>query len=175
MSALQGGQSRVNTDLETLKTQAEQTLLSQFEGVATIFGSRDRLLTDKAIRAVRSHAERQISRNERQLSKTDLNINLRNMYSGWNRRVENEAQSKIAEIERKSGVRSSLEIIGMATLYPETIRVDTSRDIQSSRPDGRSLEQIIEDNFKDVPQGEWDKLPHDLTDRLDYYLYNTDQ
>ena len=120
MSALQDGQLKVNTEVETLKTQAEQTLLSQFEGVATIFTSRDRLLTDKAKRAVRSHAERQISRNEHQLSKADLNINLRNMYRGWNRRIENEAQSKLAEIERKSGVRSSLEIIGMATIYPET-------------------------------------------------------
>ena len=37
----------------------------------------------------------------------------------------------------------------------------------------RSLEEIIEDSFKDVPQEEWDKLPHDLADRLDYYLYGT--
>ena len=175
MSALRDGQVKVNTDVEALKTRAEQTLLSQFEGVATIFSSRDRLLTDKAKRAVLSHAERQISRNERQLSKTDLNINLRNMYRGWNRRIENEAQSKLAEIERKSGVRSSLEIIGMATVYPETIGLDTPRDVPASQPEGRSLEQIIEDNFKDVPQEEWDKLPHDLTDRLDYYLYSTDR
>ena len=41
--------------------------------------------------------------------------------------------------------------------------------------DERTLEEIIEDSFKDVPQEEWDKLPHDLTDRLDYYIYGTDR
>ena len=175
VSALQNGQSKVGMDIETLKTQAEQTLLSQFRGVATTFSSRDRLLTDKAKRAVRSHAERQISRNESQLSKDDLNINLRNMYRGWNRRIESEAQSKLAEIDRKSGVRSSLEVIGMATIYPETMRLDSPLDVPASRPGERSLEQIIEDSFNDVPQEEWDRLPHDLTDRLDYYLYGTDR
>ena len=40
------------------------------------------------------------------------------MYQGWNRRVEEEASSKLTEIERKSGVRSYLEIIGVAVLYP---------------------------------------------------------
>ena len=175
VSALQNGQSKVSIDIETLKTQAEQTLLSQFRGVATAFSSRDRLLSDKARRAVRSHVERQISRNGRQLSRNNLNINLRNMYRGWNRRIENEAQSKIAEIDRKSSVRSSLEIIGMATIYPETMGLEFPRDVPASRLDERSLEQIIEDSFKDVPQEEWDKLPHDLTDRLDYYLYGTDR
>ena len=49
------------------------------------------------------------------------------------------------------------------------------RTLRESHRDERSLEQIIEDSFKDVPQEEWDKLPHDLTDRLDYYLYGTDR
>ena len=40
--------------------------------------------------------------------------------------------------------------------------------LREDRRDERSLEQIIEDSFKDVPQEEWDKLPQDLTDRLDY-------
>ena len=47
--------------------------------------------------------------------------------------------------------------------------------LSEDRRDERSLEQIIEDSFKDVPQEEWDKLPHDLADRLDYYLYGTDR
>ena len=84
------------------------------------FSSRDGLLTEKAKQAVRSHAQRQISRNERQLSRDDLNINLRNMYSGWNRRIEDETKSKLSEIDRKSGVRSSLEIIGVAVISPES-------------------------------------------------------
>ena len=49
------------------------------------------------------------------------------------------------------------------------------RTLREAHRDERSLEEIIEDSFKDVPQEEWDKLPHDLTDRLDYYLYGTDR
>ena len=49
------------------------------------------------------------------------------------------------------------------------------RTLRESRGDDRSLEKIIEDSFKDVPQEEWDKLPRDLTDRLDYYLYGTNR
>jgi hypothetical protein len=37
-----------------------------------------------------------------------------------------------------------------------------------------SLEDRIAENFKDIPQEEWDRVPHDLIDRLDYYLYGTD-
>ena len=106
-------------DIDALKTRTEQTLLSQFRDITEVFNSRDSLLTDKAKRAVRSHAVRQLNRNGRQLSRSDLNSRLRNMYNGWNRRIEIEAQSKLAEIEQRSGVRSSLEIIGVALIYPE--------------------------------------------------------
>lgn len=34
-----------------------------------------------------------------------------------------------------------------------------------------AIEDVIADIFKDVPDREWDRLPRDLTDRLDYYLY----
>ena len=105
-------------DVEALRTRAEQFLLSEFNGIATAFGERDRLLTEKAESAVRSHARRQLNRNERQLARDDLNVNLRNMYLGWSRRIEGETESKLAEIRRKSGIRSSLEIIGMAVLSP---------------------------------------------------------
>ena len=105
-------------DVEALRTRAEQFLLSEFNGIATVFGERDKLLTEKAESAVLSHAKRQLSRNERQLARDDLNVNLRNMYLGWSRRIEGETESKLAEIRRKSGIRSSLEIIGMAVLSP---------------------------------------------------------
>ena len=101
----------VGLHIEALKARAEQSLVDQFERTATAFRSRNHLLTDKARRAVRSHAERQLSRNERQLARSDLNVSLRNLYSGWNRRVRETMQSKLDEIERKGGVRSSLEII----------------------------------------------------------------
>ena len=81
-SALRG-----DFDVEGLKVTAEEVLLGQFKGVSDAFGSRDNLLTEKAKQAVRSHAQRQIARNKRQLQREDLNINLRNMYLGWNRRI----------------------------------------------------------------------------------------
>ena len=118
-SARPDGLSSDGFDVEVLKTRAEQTLLSEFNGIATAFGARDGLLTEKAKSAVRSHAERQLSRNERQLSRDDLNVNLRNMYRGWNRRIEDETESKLAEIARRSGIRSSLETIGIAVLHPD--------------------------------------------------------
>ena len=118
MSPADDGLSSGSFDVEALKTRAEQFLLSEFNDIATAFGERDGLLTEKAERAVRSHARRQLNRNERQLARDDLNVNLRNMYLGWSRRIEGETESKLAEIRRKSGIRSSLEIIGMAVLSP---------------------------------------------------------
>ena len=122
MSPPTSGQVNVGLDIEALKARAEQSLLEQFERTAAAFRSRNELLTDKARRAVRSHAERQLSRNERQLARADLNVSLRNLYSGWNRRVEETMQTKLGEIERKGAVRSSLEVIGMAVLYPDSLR-----------------------------------------------------
>ncbi len=118
MSAPHDGLSSDGFDVETLKTSAEQFLLSEFNGIATAFGDRNRLLAEKAESAVRSHAKRQLDRNQRQLAKEELNVNLRNMYLGWSRRIEVETESRLVEIGRKSGIRSSLEIIGMAILLP---------------------------------------------------------
>ena len=114
------GQLPNHTNIEELIARAEETLLSQFKGIADVFVGRDGLLTEKARQAVRSHAQRQISRNERQLSREDLNSNLRNMYVGWNRRIVAETEAKLAAIDRKSGPRSSLEVIGAALIQPES-------------------------------------------------------
>ena len=121
MSPPANGQVNVSLDVEALKARAEQALLDQFKRTATTFRSRNDLLTDKARRAVRSHAERQMSRNERQLARPDLHASLRNLYTGWNRRVRETMQSKLEEIERKGSVRSSLEIIGLSVLYPDSL------------------------------------------------------
>ena len=48
-------------------------------------------------------------------------------------------------------------------------------DLRPVEPNVRSLEEILDENFKEVPQEEWDQLPHDLVDRLDHYLYGTDR
>ncbi len=37
------------------------------------------------------------------------------------------------------------------------------------------LEDKIAKNFENVPAKEWSKLPHDLIDNLDHYLYGTDR
>ena len=113
-------ESRNDPDIEVLKGRAEEVLLSEFSRIARVFGNRDGLLAEKARSAVLSHAERQVTRNDRQLSRDDLNVRLRNMYLGWNRRIAAETDSRLAEIERRSGVRSSLQVIGLALLYPDT-------------------------------------------------------
>ena len=41
-------------------------------------------------------------------------------------------------------------------------------------PDAPRIEDVIREIVKDVPDEEWEKLPHDLTDRLDYYLYGAE-
>ena len=107
-------------DVEALKTAGEEVLLEQFKGTSDAFAARDNLLTEKAKQAVQSHAQRQTDRNERQLQRGDLNVNLRNMYDGWNRRIRTETESKLAEINQKGGVRSSLEIIGAAIIHPHS-------------------------------------------------------
>ncbi len=118
MRALKGSHQTSDSDIEQLMTEAERSLLEQFEYVANTFRLRNNLLTDKARQALRSHAERKLSRFTRQLSRPDLKSNLRNLYLGWSRRVEAETQSKMEEIERKAQVRSALEIIGAAVMYP---------------------------------------------------------
>ena len=106
-------------EIERLAAKAEQVLLSDFESVSSVFGSRDSILTNKAKQAVISHNERLLSRNQRQLSRDDLNPRLRTMFDGWNRRLEGETRSKLEEIERKGSIRSSLEVIGVAIVHPE--------------------------------------------------------
>ena len=82
---------------------------------------------------------------------------------------ENAASNPSAK-KRRKGVKSA------ASTWKGTIDgKHLKRTLRESHRDQRSLEQIIEDSFKDVPQEEWDKLPHNLTDWLDYYLYGMDR
>ena len=37
----------------------------------------------------------------------------------------------------------------------------------------RPIEEIIRELAAEVPQEEWDRLPRDLTDNLDHYIYGT--
>lgn len=122
LSASENGHQAPAVDVEELKAQAEQTLLAQLKSVTDTFAARESILIEKARQAVISHNERQVIKNQRQLAKDDLNPKLKAMYRGWNRRIDEETQAKLAEIECKSRLRSSLEIIGMAVIHPETVR-----------------------------------------------------
>lgn len=119
LHSLKPSQQSPYYDLDQLMVQAEHSLLEQFGLFAEIFKLRNNLLTEKARQALNSHAERKLARVERQLSRHDLKDNIRNMYRGWSRRIEAETKSKIEEIERRAQVRSSLQIIGLAVMYPE--------------------------------------------------------
>ncbi len=40
-------------------------------------------------------------------------------------------------------------------------------------PSAPPIEEVLADLARGVPEAEWDKLPSDLTDNLDHYLYGT--
>ena len=118
LSPIQDGQQSVDIDAATLVTQVEQDLLTPFKEITETFNSRNSLLSDKAKQAVTSHTKGKLNWLERQLSRDDITDNIRNLYRGWRRRLEAETRSKMEEIEQKSQVRSSLEVIGAAVIYP---------------------------------------------------------
>lgn len=49
----------------------------------------------------------------------------------------------------------------------------TVLDKREKPPDYRPIEEKIRDIFKDTPEEEWAKLPPDLIENLDHYLYGT--
>ena len=53
--------------------------------------------------------------------------------------------------ERRRGIKTTAGT-GKGTINGKKLK----RTLREDRPDQRSLEQIIEDSFKDVPQEEWD-------------------
>ena len=105
-------------DLDNLVDRAEHELLAQFNRVADTFGTRNAILVEKAKRAVSSHAERRIKRNDRRLAEPDLNERLRNMFTSNNANIRGGMQAKLDELDERSGVRSSLQVIGMAVVHP---------------------------------------------------------
>lgn len=64
-----------------------------------------------------------------------------------------------------------------AVTLPEgaRVRVEMVPDTECFDPDAPSIEDEIVSIVADVPKAEWDRLPADLTDRLDHYLYGTPQ
>lgn len=43
----------------------------------------------------------------------------------------------------------------------------------TSSSDDRPIEEIAEEIFAEVPSQEWERLPADLSDQLDHYIYGT--
>lgn len=109
-----------DTDAHQLLPQAEQALLAQFKDLTKTFNMRNSILSDKAKQAVTSHTKGRLDWLERQLARNDIKNNIRNLYRGWRRRLEAETQSKMEDIQLKSQVRSSLEVIGAVVMYPIT-------------------------------------------------------
>ncbi|MYI04063.1 MAG: site-specific DNA-methyltransferase, partial [Chloroflexi bacterium] len=60
----------------------------------------------------------------------------------------------------------SLKVVGL-----DVVRGETS----VSNEKGRSLEEIIDDHFGDVPQSVWDDLPDDFIENMDHYVYDADK
>ena len=118
LSTIEDARDITEIDTHALLSQAEQALLDQFGELTRVFNSRNGLLIDKAKRAVTSHTKRTLDWLERQLARNDLDIRIRNMHTGRRRNLNNETQSKLDEIERKSQIRSSLEVIGAVVIYP---------------------------------------------------------
>jgi hypothetical protein len=101
-------------DPEQLMASAEHNLLHQFDDLTRRFSDRNAILAEKARQAVKAHAERKLLWLQRQLGRTDLKENIRNLYRGWSQRIESETQTELAELDEKSRTRSSLLIVGSA-------------------------------------------------------------
>ena len=46
-----------------------------------------------------------------------------------------------------------------------------AQGLSAAIPDTGNIEDVLADLAKDVPDEEWDRVPPDLTDKLDDYLY----
>jgi hypothetical protein len=60
-----------------------------------------------------------------------------------------------------------------AAVKVELIADDLKVPSEASTDGPASLEQQIAAIWSDMPSTEWAKLPHDLSDNLDHYLYST--
>jgi hypothetical protein len=64
-----------------------------------------------------------------------------------------------------------------AVVLPEgaSVRVEVAAAEKEEQfdPNAPPIEDVARAIFADVPKEEWDRLPADLTDRLDEYLYGT--
>ncbi len=74
----------------------------------------------------------------------------------------------------RAHVRNGKIELDEAVTLPEGAAVELN--VVESSPAGgthRPIEEVIDEIVADVPESEWAKLPPDLTDQLDYYVYGT--
>jgi hypothetical protein len=75
-----------------------------------------------------------------------------------------------------------LRVIGRGEFSPQgelkrIVNVDTLLLVRDEQPiydsNAPAIEKVLAELAKEVPNTEWNKLPQDLTNRLDYYLYGS--
>lgn len=57
----------------------------------------------------------------------------------------------------------------------DAVRNIIGADASPGNTSDLEIEDVIDEAFKDVPAEDWTRLPADLTDRLDDYLYGKDR
>ena len=62
-----------------------------------------------------------------------------------------------------------------SVILPEgtEVRVELASEKEEFDPNAMPIEEKLRAIMADVPQEEWDRLPADLTDHLDHYIYGT--
>ncbi|MGD0901247.1 MAG: antitoxin family protein [Thermoguttaceae bacterium] len=53
------------------------------------------------------------------------------------------------------------------------VQVEVAAAKEEFDPNEPPIEDVLRAIWADVPQEEWDRLPADLTDHLDHYIYGT--
>lgn len=85
------------------------------------------------------------------------------VYHGYvqNGRVELDESVRLPE-----GASVQLIIVGEEAPHTESSKAP-ARHSDLSKP----IEEVIADIVSDVPEAEWEKLPPDLSEQLDHYVY----
>lgn len=53
------------------------------------------------------------------------------------------------------------------------VRVELAASKEACGPNAPTIEEELRNIWADVPEDEWSRLPSDLTDNLDHYVYGT--
>lgn len=59
----------------------------------------------------------------------------------------------------------------MSGKWKEVVRLRLTTAETHYDKSARPIEDLLENLAREIPQEEWDKLPSDLNDNLDHYLY----